>query len=111
MLIDTGPILGSLEAAVLAQEVSGVILTISRGQHPALVEHALRRLSSVRARVVGAVFNRAKLGDFHGSAYTSSQASSPAADTFPVERAVVPGNFADFGPLVRAVSMGAPAAA
>jgi Mrp family chromosome partitioning ATPase len=111
ILIDTGPILGSLEAAVLAQEVDGVILTISRGQHPALVEHALRRLHAVRARIVGAVFNRAKLGDFHGSAYTSSQASSPAADDLSYEMAKVRDNFSEFGPLVRAVSVEAPAAA
>src|SRR5689334_19661933 len=42
VLIDTGPILGSLEAVSAAQEVDGVILAISRGQRPALVEHALR---------------------------------------------------------------------
>ncbi len=110
VIIDTGPILGSLEAAVVAQEVDGVILAISRGQHPTLVQHALQRLDSVRAVLAGAIFNRAKLQDFHTSAYTSSQTSAPYAEAA-VERNVNIGVFADFGPLVRAVSLGIPAAA
>ncbi|HVT79145.1 MAG TPA: CpsD/CapB family tyrosine-protein kinase, partial [Phycisphaerae bacterium] len=111
VIIDTGPILGSLEAAIVAQEVDGVILAISRGQHPTLVQHALRRLESVKAVLAGAVFNRAKLQDFHSSAYTSSYTSQPFAESISMERAGESSIFADFGPLVRAVSLGTPAAA
>jgi capsular exopolysaccharide synthesis family protein len=111
VIIDTGPILGSLEAAVVAQEVDGVILTISRGQHPTLVQHALQRLESVNAVLAGAVFNRAKLQDFHSSAYTSSHNSTPFTESLSIERTGESTAFADFGPLVRAVSMATPAAA
>jgi len=111
VIIDTGPILGSLEAAIVAQEVDGVILAISRGQHPTLVQHALRRLESVKAVLAGAVFNRAKLQDFHSSAYTSSYTSQPFSESISIERAGEPSVFSDFGPLVRAVSLGTPVAA
>ena len=98
VIIDTGPILGSLEAAIVAQEVDGVILAISRGQHPTLVQHALRRLESVKAVLAGAVFNRAKLQDFHSSAYTSSYTSQPFSESVSMERAGESSIFSDFGP-------------
>jgi Mrp family chromosome partitioning ATPase/uncharacterized protein involved in exopolysaccharide biosynthesis len=78
ILIDTGPILGSVEAAVLAQEADSVIFTVSRGQRRTLVEQSLRRLSLLGVRTAGIIFNRAQVSDFNRSPYgsSSSQATS-----------------------------------
>jgi len=103
VLIDTGPILGSVEAAVLAQQVDGVILTITRGQERRLVEQAMARLSSLGVKIAGMIFNRARPQDFHQSAYSSSHRSimsTPAARTSSrSDQQALTG----FGPLVQAV--------
>ncbi len=67
VIVDSGPILGSLEASVVASEVDGVILAVARGQHRHLVQRSLRHLRSVGANIAGIVFNRAKPRDFDGS--------------------------------------------
>jgi Mrp family chromosome partitioning ATPase len=72
VLIDTGPILGSVEAAVLAPAVDGAILTIAQGQNRWLARTALQRLRSLGVRTVGFVYNRAKAIDFHSSPFGSS---------------------------------------
>ena len=72
ILIDSGPILGSLEAMVVAQHVDGVVLTISREQQKPLVDRAIRQLRSVHARIAGMVFNKAESADFKRSVGASS---------------------------------------
>jgi succinoglycan biosynthesis transport protein ExoP len=104
VLIDSGPILGSLEATVLAPQVNGVLLTISRGQNPGLVQTAVQRLGSVGAHLAGAVFNRADSRDYYSSAYASASTSVPAAARKTPEPEVRSGPFFDFGPLVSAVA-------
>ena len=47
VLVDSGPILGSVEATVIAQDVDGVIFVVSRGQQVPLVQRALAQLRSV----------------------------------------------------------------
>src|SRR5205814_1023609 len=64
VLIDTGPILGSIEATPVAAAVEGVILTVARLQQRPMVEKALEHLRSIGARVAGVVFNRAQAKDF-----------------------------------------------
>ena len=109
IIVDSGPILGSLEAAVVAQEADGIIFTISRGQHRELVQRSLRRLSGLGTQIVGFIFNRAKNYDFHRSSYASSSteaanaaerdaiAAAPAWDAESLKR---------FSPLVQAVASG-----
>ena len=58
MLIDTGPVPGSLEASVVASQVDEVILTVARGEQRALAERSATHLSALGARVAGIVFNR-----------------------------------------------------
>jgi len=104
VLVDSGPLLGSVEAAVLAREVDGVIFTITRGQEPGAVERALRHLESIGANIVGTVFNRANVTDF----YRSFQGSSlrPPAGAKGKSQAAAMG-FDDpmlFGPVVGSVS-------
>lgn len=72
VLVDSGPILGSIEASVVAPEVDGVIFTLAQGQNRRLVEQAMRRVGSLGARVAGIVFNRARSADFQKSSVGSS---------------------------------------
>lgn len=67
ILIDTGPILGSIEATPVCAAVDGVVLTVARGQQRPLVEKALAHLRSIGSRISGVVFNRAQARDFEQS--------------------------------------------
>lgn len=67
VLIDTGPILGSIEATPVCAAADAVILTVSRGQQRPIVEKALQHLLSIGARFAGVVFNRAQTRDFERS--------------------------------------------
>jgi capsular exopolysaccharide synthesis family protein len=107
VLIDTGPILGSVEAAVLAPAVDGVIMTIARGQQRSLVERAMQHLNTLGAEPVGFVFNRAQNRDLkHTSYYSSatSQYSSLGTANLPEPRVEDSSEVAAFGPLVRSVA-------
>jgi polysaccharide biosynthesis transport protein len=75
VLIDTGPILGSLETCVVAAVADEVILVVARGQQRPLIDKAFSRLSDVGARIAGVVFNRAGKKDVEHSAYTSYRTS------------------------------------
>jgi capsular exopolysaccharide synthesis family protein len=101
VLIDTGPILGSVEAALAAREVDGAILTISAGQAESLVARSLERLRTLRTNVVGAVFNRADAKDFGQAVYASSYSEMLKKEReHPAGEPVLT---CPFGPLVRAV--------
>jgi capsular exopolysaccharide synthesis family protein len=108
VIVDSGPILGSIEAAVLAQEADGVIFAITRGQHRELVQRALRRLSGLGSQIVGFIFNRAKPQDFHRSAYASSTTDGANDLDRQVESAAgwSRESLKNFGPLVQAVASG-----
>jgi Mrp family chromosome partitioning ATPase len=101
ILIDTGPVPGSLEAAVVAAEVDGVILCVSRGEQRPLAEKCVQHLLTIGAKVAGVVFNRAKTQDMsvYGTAVRTSMpaagGSSPAAATAESAR---------LGPMARAVT-------
>jgi capsular exopolysaccharide synthesis family protein len=111
IVIDTGPILGSLEASVVAQEADGVILAVARGQHQPLVEKAIKHLRSVGATIFGIVFNRAEQRDFQRSVASASIRSASAKPT--EARALLPESdeSARFGPLARSVASCLPASA
>ena len=68
ILIDTGPILGSLEANLAARVSDGVVMVISRGQSAKLVRSSLSRVEQLGSRCLGLVFNKVKSADFHQSA-------------------------------------------
>jgi len=67
ILVDTGPVLGSIEATPVCAAADGVILTVARGQQRPLVEKALGHLQSIGARIAGIVFNKAMSRDFEQS--------------------------------------------
>jgi len=106
ILVDTGPILGSVEAAVLAQEVDGVLFAITRDQRRALVERAVRRLATLDAPLEGFIFNRARVKDFETSSYGASSARSARANGTTVGDLPIPKTqfLVGFGPLVQAVA-------
>jgi polysaccharide biosynthesis transport protein len=67
ILVDTGPLLGSLEANLLATLCNKVVLTVSRGQSAALVQASVKRLARLGAECAGLVFNRANITDLERS--------------------------------------------
>jgi Mrp family chromosome partitioning ATPase len=111
VIIDTGPILGSLEASIVATEADGVIMAVARGQNQPLVEKAVKHLRSIGANIFGIVFNRAEQRDFQRSVMSASIRSVNAK---PIEqRPLLPetDESARFGPLARSVASCLPAGA
>jgi capsular exopolysaccharide synthesis family protein len=81
VLIDTGPILGSIEAPPVAATADATILCVSRGQHRPAVERSMHHLITIGAKIAGVVFNRAETRDFERSVSRFSQRSlRPASD-------------------------------
>lgn len=75
VLIDTGPILGSLEASFVAAAADQVLCVVTRGEKRSNVNQALKRLEGIGVDVAGLVFNRANDSDVMRSSYTSASAS------------------------------------
>jgi Mrp family chromosome partitioning ATPase len=67
ILIDTGPILGSIEASPVAVACDAVVLCVARGQQRQLVDRAMAHLHAIGAKLAGIVFNRARSQDFERS--------------------------------------------
>jgi capsular exopolysaccharide synthesis family protein len=104
IVVDTGPILGSLEASVVATEADGVIMAVARGQQQPLVERAIRHLRSIGANIFGVVFNRAEQRDFQRSVPSASIRSMSARPTTPRALLSDSDESARFGPLARSVA-------
>jgi len=103
ILIDTGPILGSIEASLVCAAADGVVLAVSRGQSRPLVEKSLAHLNHIGARLAGVVFNRAQGNDFERSISGMSMRSVAAAGGKPNGRPVSAQGEA-VGPVARAVA-------
>ncbi len=67
IIVDTGPILGSIEATPVVAASDAVVLTVCRTQDRSLVEKAISQLRAVGANIAGVVFNRANARDFERS--------------------------------------------
>ena len=106
ILIDTGPILGSIEATPVTAASDGVILTVARGQQRPLVDKALTHLRSIGARVAGVVFNRAQAKDFEQSisGISMRSASRSANGNNNNSRANQTKDAGQYGPVARAVA-------
>jgi capsular exopolysaccharide synthesis family protein len=115
VLIDTGPVLGSIEASSVCAASDGVILVVARGQQRPLVEKALGHLRAIGARLAGVVFNRAQSRDFDRSvnrlsiARSVQRTSGHGAGTGLVrtngaKSARTKGDGAHFGPVAKAVA-------
>lgn len=100
VVIDTGPILGSIEASLVASASDGVILALGRGQARPLAERAIQRLASVGSSIVGVVFNRAQPNDFRRAISSASVRSVPNQGGAPPEVPTLPA----MGPMARTVA-------
>jgi polysaccharide biosynthesis transport protein len=78
VVIDTGPILGSIEASLACSASDGVILALGRGQQRSQADRAIEHLQAIGAHLMGIVFNRAQAGDFRRSVSSASVRSVPA---------------------------------
>ena len=79
ILIDTGPILGSIEASLVCAAADAVVLAVARGQQRPLVERSIARLVGIGAKLAGVVFNRAHAGDFDRSISGASSLRSASS--------------------------------
>ena len=80
IIIDSGPILGSLEASLLTQIADRTLLVIARGQRPGIVKAAVARVRQLGGNVAGFVFNRAVRGDYLSSSYSASVSRHSLSD-------------------------------
>jgi Mrp family chromosome partitioning ATPase len=71
VIIDSGPIMGSIEAAFAIAAAKDVLLVVSRGERRPLVDEATARVEGIGARIAGVVFNRASTADVVRSSYAS----------------------------------------
>ena len=104
VLIDTGPVLGSLEASIAAAESDATVMIVSRGDNRSIAIKSLEQLRSVRADVSGVVFNHALESDMADSSYASlvSQERRPSMNTR--RRKLDKARSARLGPLGTAVA-------
>jgi Mrp family chromosome partitioning ATPase/uncharacterized protein involved in exopolysaccharide biosynthesis len=72
ILIDSGPVVGSIEAPIVAAEADSVALVISRGGNRTTAEQAANLLIAAGAEIEGIVFNRAQAMDVAMSSTHSS---------------------------------------
>lgn len=79
IVVDTGPVLGSLEAQAVAAVADEIMLVVTRGREVRSVKLAIDRLHHLGARRIGVVFNRATRHDVERST-SISVTSQRAAD-------------------------------
>jgi Mrp family chromosome partitioning ATPase len=105
ILIDTGPILGSLEASVVVKVADDVVLTVARGEHHPLVNRAVEHLQAAGARLAGLVLNRVSIGDIVSSGMSSSTSrrSIEASDRVVTSLAKLDHHTLRLGPISTAV--------
>ncbi len=72
ILIDSGPILGSVEAAFISPQADGMIMVVGRGQYKPLIKKAVDQIHAVEGRIVATIFNRASVQDLRQSSSSMS---------------------------------------
>ncbi len=72
ILIDTGPILGSVEAAFVAPQADGVLLVVGRGQFKPLIKKAIDQIHAVDGKIAATIFNRASMHEIRHSTSSMS---------------------------------------
>lgn len=103
ILIDTGPVPGSLEASIVAAAADAVVMVVSRGEHRPFAEKSLQHLHDIGARVAGMVFNRAEGRDMYMASTTQRLSSYDRVAGTPTE-VVAGAESPKFGPVARAVA-------
>ena len=72
ILVDTGPILGSVEAAFVAPQADGVLLVVGRGQYKPLIKKAIDQIHAVDGDIAATIFNRASAHEIRHSTSSMS---------------------------------------
>lgn len=72
ILIDTGPILGSVEAAFVSPQADGVLLVVGRGQYKPLIKKAIDQIHAVDGTIAATIFNRASMHEIRHSTSSMS---------------------------------------
>lgn len=106
VIVDTGPVPESLDAAMMAAEVDGVIMTFSRGSDRRHAERATTYLDSIGANMCGVVFNRAEERDW-STLRDTARTAIPGTSTDMDLSSYVPAvsdQTDRFGPVARAVA-------
>jgi polysaccharide biosynthesis transport protein len=106
VLIDSGPLLGSLEANLVAPMCDRVVVAVSRGQNAKLVKATIERLRRINATCAGIVFNKAAPVDFRMSVSHASIRSQSFVPR-PGEEAPRPGTRASLMEAVAGISVNA----
>ncbi len=101
VLIDTGPILGSIEASPACVAADAVVVVVARGRQRAMVQRSLNHLMAIGARLSGIVFNRATSTDFDRSVSRLTRSAPDLALTASHAR-----QSGKAGPVVDAMSVG-----
>jgi len=76
VIVDTGPLLGSVEAMPVASAADGVVLTLRRGRPTRRLEEAIEELGKLGAQFLGVVLNCAASSDCRRYASTSAYRTS-----------------------------------
>lgn len=77
IIVDTGPILGSLESTPVIAAADGVILTVRRGRSRSKLDEAVAKLETLGGKCIGVILNWAVRADCYRYV---SDTSLPAAD-------------------------------
>lgn len=104
VLIDTGPVLGSLEASIAAAEADATIVIVSRGDHKSLVARSIDQLRTVRAQIAGLVFNHALDRDLDHASYASLVSQERRPDRAARKKVLDKNRSKRLGPLGSAVA-------
>jgi hypothetical protein len=109
VLIDTGPVCGSLEASVVAMAADEVVLTVARGEQRPVMQRAIDQLLAAGANLAGIVFNRAGVEDIMASGFSSSMRSVPMDEDGGVRSPLAPlqhteHKYLRLGPIATAVA-------
>ena len=72
ILIDTGPVPGSIESAIACSQADRVAVVVSRGDQRQDAQRSMKFLRSIAAPICGVVFNRATVADSASSSYSAS---------------------------------------
>lgn len=101
ILIDSGPLLGSLEPSIIAREVDEVIFALSCGQRPATVQRSLQQLGTLGANVTALVYTHAMPQEFERQ--IRALPSERAQSDLEMSSTELPPTVARFGPFIAAV--------
>jgi len=104
VLIDTGPVLGSLEASIAAAESDSTVMIVSRGDQRSIATRSIDQLRSVRANIAGLVFNHALESDLMHTSYASIISQERRPDLGARKRKLDKTRSARLGPLGTAVA-------